>query len=386
MDFLETMQTIAEEKPEIVLKPAGGDRTETPPPVTPPPATPPQNQNSQPPVTPPASGEPNNPIVEPVVTPKVDTPPAAAVVNPPVEVADGPFFERLSKLTGGSVKSQAEIEGLLKKQKELEGQVAKGLEIKYPNERAKWAHQVLSNGQGDELQAAARTLRALIYNPEGKDAKDNLFEAFLMDPKNSDLSPAKAQQLFEADYDRKFGDIESDLLKQRDLELANREAKEKILGIQNGFKATEEKPLQQAKEVEENVSKAVKELTGFKLSFSENAPETEILNVALDNPQELQALQESILSPDQAYAELASRFGDEKTFDYKGFAQELYMRQNHEQLRKLAYDHGFKLGQLAKVNEARNASTPKDISQGAGAPAGGAPETLGAAWGKAQGQ
>ena len=380
-DFLEAMQTMTEEKPEIVLKPAGGERTEPQNQAVP--ATPPSN--SQPPATPqvPAvdtnklNAEPAKPNGEPNVA-------AAAPATP--EVADGPFFERLSKLTGGSVKSQAEFEKLLNERKELSEKVAKGLEPKFANERAKWAHQILSNGQGDELQAAARTLRALTYNPEGKEAKDTLFEAFLMDPKNADLSIAAAQKYFDADFDRRFGDLDGDVLKERDLALATREAKEQILAIQNGFKATEEKPLQQAKEVEENVSKAVKELTGFKLSFSENAPETEILNVALDNPQELQSLQETILNPDQAYAELASRFGDEKSFDYKGFAQELYMRNNHEKFRKLAYEHGFKLGQLAKVNEARNASSPRDISQGAGAPAGGGPESLAGAWGKAMGQ
>jgi len=377
-DFLEAMQTMSEEKPEIELKPAGGERTESN-----------QFTNSQPPVTPEASsGESNKSIVEPVKPNGEANPPAAAVAAAtPVEVADEPFFERLSKLTGGSVKSQAEFEGLLKKQKELEDQVAKGLEPKFANERAKWAHKILSDGQGDELQAAARTLRALIFNPEGKDAKDTLFEAFLMDPKNSDLSVTKAQEYFEADFARRFGDMEEDVLKKRDLELATREAKEKILAIQNGFKETEEKPIQQAKEIEEIVSKTVNGLTGFKLKFSENAPENEILNVAIDDPQELQALQESILLPDQAYQELAERFGDDKNFDYKGFAQELYMRQNHEKFRKLAYEHGFKLGRLALANETRNASTPKDISQSANNPpsAAGAESFLGA-WGKAVGQ
>ena len=339
---------------EIELRSAG-----TPKPEPTPTTTPVEGQTKEP--------QPNPDIKESVTasnTQPTGEPSKEPQVEPP-KVSDEIFFSRLSELTGGKVKSQPDFEGFLKGRDELQAQVEKGLETKFPNERAKWAYELIQQNEGQEVQAAMRTLRALSFSPEGKEAKDVLFEAFLLDPKNSDLTPTKAAEIFNASYDKKYGDMEGDLLKQREHELSVRDAKEAIQKLQNDFKATDERPAQaaKAKEVEESVISAVKGLNGgLKIEFSDKPTENDILNIPTDNPQLLKDLQEQVLNPDQTYNELVSQFNTENGFDYKGLVKEMYERANHKQIRQMAFEQGKKIGRLEKINEARNASNPKGLA------------------------
>ena len=352
----------------------------------------PPAESATPPETPPAAAVTPPATTPPVVTAPAKTPESTPPGQPPATAGDGQdkdipddiFYSQLSKLTDGHVKSQEDFKGLIKQRNELLEQAKKGFEPKFANERAKWAHELLSKSGGDELQAAQRTIRALAYNPEGKDGKDTLFEKFLLDPKNSDLSPAKALEYFNAEYDSEYGEMEGNLVKQRKHDLAVREAKENILKFQTEFKTFDEQPRQIAKQVEEGVANSVKGLKELKISLSNDPSGTEALNVAVDDPQELQMLHDMILDPTQAYNDLVAKFETETGFNYDAFRDEMYQRANHKKLREMAFEEGKKLGRLETVNKARNASNPKDISN-AGAPAGTKPTTREQAWAQAAG-
>ena len=308
-----------------------------------------------------------------------------------VDVPDDVFFARLSKLTDGAVKSTDDFQGLIKQRNELAEQAKKGFEPKFSSEKAKLAHQILSQSAGDEIPSAMRTLRALAFDlsgPAGKDPKDILFEKFLLDPKNSDLSPSKAQSIFEAEYESEYGEMEGNVLKQRKHDVAVREAKESILKVQNDFKLTEEKPRQVAQFIETGVAESVKGFKGLKLEFPTSDPKVnDSLNVAIDNPQQLQMLQDMILNPDKAYNELVSQFETADGYDFDALRDELYQRANHKELRQKAFEEGRRLGKLDKVNEASNASqNGKDISkQGQQGARVEGKQTLEQAWAKAAG-
>lgn len=283
------------------------------------------------------------------------------------DLSDDLFYNRLSEWTGGNIKSKTDYEGLVRERDELREQATKGFEPKFKNEREKWAYQILSTANEDSLGAALRVGRALKYETEGKDKKETLFEAYLLDPNNADLTEQKALEYFNADYEQRFGDIEGNILKERELELAHRSAKESILKTQTDFKAVDDRPQQAAiaKDVEDKVSSVVKGFKELKIAVSDK----ESFNVAIDNPQELQNLQESILNPDQAYNELVSQFERENGFDYEGLRNEMYQRANYKKLISSAYTEGKKAGELNKVNQVRNASDPKkpsDLGQAAG--------------------
>ncbi len=351
-----------------------GDQPQTPP--TPAPSTPPANPAPTPaPVVPPANQAatdkkiPDPPFVRqpkdqpnPAATPPVAGQPPAAV-EPPAATPDV-FVSRLSELTAGKIKSEKEFSGLIQRYSQLEEQVAKGVEPKFADERAKKVHQILTQNAGQEPEAAMRLLRALNFKPEGKSPKDFLFEAYLLDPKNSDLTPLDAQKYFEADYDDKYSDIENNLLKQRNLAQASREAKEAILKTQNEFKVAEQGPAKYDERVVESITGAVKSLEGFKLSFTDNPQETDFLNVAITDERELSALQDEIMNPTEAHNRFLSQFETENGgFDYDGYAGEVYQRNHWREIAQQAHDHGRKLERIAMLNEARNSSDPKQPHQ-----------------------
>jgi hypothetical protein len=269
---------------------------------------------------------------------------------------------------------------------ELLEQAEKGFEPKFENERAKWAHKILTQNAGAEPEAAMRTLRALNFNPEGKSDKEVLFEAFLQDPTNSDLSPMDAQRYFEAEYEQKYDDVQGNPLKERQLSLAVREAKNSLSKIKQEFDSTESGPRQISEEVEKSITSSVEDFGGVRMAFSDNPQETDFLNMPIEDPQELESLKQDALNPQEWWQNFLSGFETDKGFDYKNFIREFHEMRNHQKKSQLAYDHGFKLGQLAKINEARNASNPKELSR-VGAPAAGNGQagSVLEAWSKAQG-
>lgn len=362
------------------------------PPATPSPEPPPTTQTAPPavipPATPPATPQAKTipkdpPFVKP--TAAQATPPGGAepAVVPPVTVPEDVLHSRLSELTGGSVKTTKDLLAVLEQRKQLEEQAKKGFEPKFKDERAKLVHQLLVDNAGREPEAAMRTLRALNFSPEGKTEKDFLFEAYLLDPKNSDLTPLSAQRFFEAEYEQKYSDLTDNPLRQREQQLAVKDAKAMIEKIQSDFKLAEEQPLKVSKEVEGAIAAAVQNFGGVKLSFSDNPQESEMLTVTLDNPQELQTIQSAILNPDDAYNKFLSNFDFRTPQGYADLAREIWERNNHAMLRQQAFDHGRKLGKLDKVNEIRNASNPKDISN-VGLPGAAPKETFFGNWEKAQ--
>ncbi len=325
---------------------------------------------------------PPNPIEQTPATgeqPQNTTPPADD------DIPDEKVYGRLSKLTDNAIKSEEDFVGMVNHYNELLEQAEKGFEPKFPNERAKWAYQILTQNEGNEPEAAMRTLRALNFDPKGKSPKEILFEAFLQDPTNSDLGPVEAQQYFDAEYEQKFDDADGNLLKKRQLDLEVRKATESLQKIKDEFGSTQEQPRQISEEVEKSISSSVEEFGGVRIAFTDNPQESEYLNMPIDDPNELSALKQDALNPQDWWQNFLQGFETDKGFDYKNFIREFHEMRNHQKKAQLAYDHGFKLGQLAKINEARNASNPKDISK-VGAPGAGSgqPKSVLDAWANAQ--
>ncbi len=327
---------------------------------------------------------PKTPIEQPTNTGEpANTPPPAT----DEDVPDEKFYGRLSKLTDNTIKSEQDFVGLINHYNELLEQAEKGFEPKFPNERAKWAYKILTESQGSEPEAAMRTLRAINFDPKGKQPREILFEAFLQDPNNSDLGPSDAERYFNAEFEAKFDDVEGNPLKERQLAIAVREATNSLQKIRDEFTATESGPRQISQEVESSITQSVEDFGGVRLAFSDNPQESEYLNMPIEDPQELQALKQDALNPQEWWQNFLTGFETDKGFDYKNFIREFHEMRNHQKKAQLAYDHGFKLGQLAKINEARNASNPKDISK-AGSPGQGnaGPKSVLDAWEQAERQ
>lgn len=347
--------------------------------------TPPANQpvpQAQVPIKdPPFVKEPPKEAPKPVQAPAAAQPAAAA--TEPAKIPDDLFQSRLSELTGGTVKDQKELGRILGEHKQLAEQAQKGFEPKFKSERAKWVHELISQNEGAEAGALMRVLRAAEFKPEGKTEKEILFEAYLLDPNNSDLSPLRAQEYFEASYEKKYKDVANDRVVERELALDVKSAKDAIQKLQSGFKATEQQPYQISKDMENHVAGVVGQFGGVKLSFSDNPQENEYLSVEVSDPQVIQAIQQEILDPTQAFANFQSQFDFNSPKGWQDYTREIYERNNHRELRQKAFEHGGALERIKIANELRNASQPKTIDQQAAPAAGQAPTFLGS-WANAQ--
>ncbi len=361
---------------QTLLEEIGSGQMVDTPPVTPPPAPvePPKTPEAQSQVLPkdtesqqPGSEVlPKTPIEQPTNNGEQTPTPTPATGD---EVSDEVVYSRLSKLTDNAIKSEQDLVGIINHYNELLEQSEKGFEPKFPNERAKWAYQVLTQNAGDEPATAMRTLRALNFDPKGKDPKEILFEAFLQDPNNSDLGPLEAQKYFDAEYESKYDDVQGNLIKERQLALEVKNATNSLQKIKDEFGATEQAPAKISEEVENSIGQSVEDFGGVRMAFSDNPQESEYLNMPVEDPKELEQLKQDALNPQEWWNSFLTQFETDKGFDYKNFIREFHEMRNHQKKAQLAYDHGFKLGQLAKIKEARNASDPKDISK-TGAPAG----------------
>lgn len=325
--------------------------------------------------------------IKPEPTPEVkDEAPSPAPTIKPEEESVTPtpdpvpdvFTSRLSELTGGKVKSAEDFSRVMGHYSQLVEQAEKGFEPKFKDERAKLVYQLLEQNAGKEPEAAMRTLRALNFTREGKSEKDVLFEAYLLDPKNSDLTPIKAQEYFEYEYTQKYQDLEENPLRRRQLELEVRDALGTIEKVKSDFQGPE--PVNTEK-VEKALMGAIGSFGGVQLQFAENAKEGEMLNLVVDDPVELQAIQREILNPQDAYNEFLSQFDFNSPQGWEDFVRETYERRNHKEIRQKAYDQGIKQGQLMKINEIRNQSAPGDVSRSQ--PGQQKEKTLFEAWGAA---
>lgn len=343
------------------------------------PSAPPAPAATQPPAEPPKPPVPTQTTpAKPAEEPKKDEKPApqASQIKPEgspegqppaapeaVPEADTAFNSRLSELTDGTLTSIDDFGRLIDRYNQLEEEAAKGFEPKFKDERAKLVYQLLEQNAGNEPQAAMRILRALDFKKEGKTEKDILFEQYLLDPKNSDLSPMKAQEYFDLDFEQKYGDLEANPLRKRTLEIDVRNALAEIEKVQSDFQVADQPAAQRNPQVEAAVKGAVSGFGGIQLAFSDNPQEAELLKIAIEDPAELQSLQEEIFNPDKAYNDFIGQFDLNTPQGFDDLVRELWERRNHTRIRQLAYEQGAKNERIKMALELRNSSTPGDISK-----------------------
>lgn len=290
------------------------------------------------------------------------------------------LYTRLSELTEGTIEDEQSFRDLVTRYNELETQAAEGFKPKFRDENHRRAYEMLANvPKGKEVETARRTLHALSLEPDKLKGKDLLFEAFLLDPDNSDLSRERAGKLFDLDFNERFENASENELVARALEKEERKAKELIEKTQSEFmqqaqEATHETPVNP--KIAEDIAAAIKGFAGIELSFAENAPEIDRLKIKIENPADLEAIQHYAQNPNDWFKDLISEHRDDKgNFDMQGWVRTLYELHNHRMLQRRAYDHGIEIGKRQQLNKDRNSTPPAEaVLQRARVPAGGKKE------------
>lgn len=289
--------------------------------------------------------------------------PAAAAPTPPATPEPAGDFSRLSALTEGRIKTEEDFKSFVDNHNQLLEQVKEGVKPKFEDKRKQLAYDLITSATGDSIQVAKRQLEALSLDTKTLPAKELLFSEFMLDPSNADLSPSQMKELFDLDYDQRYVDIENNPLLKRQHEIAARRAKESIEKIQNEWQAAQ--PAEPGKipdDVVASVASVAKEFTGLKFSFSDTPTDNELLNIPA-NPTEVARIQQAMINPAEDFSTFTGKFKKpDGSFDFKGYFQEKYERENHKEIRQKFLEHGKTLGRLEEIQKNRNASTPADLS------------------------
>jgi hypothetical protein len=288
-------------------------------------------------------------------------------------------YSRLSELTSGTIKSENDFLGLIDRYNELATQAEEGFKPKFKNDAHRHAFELLAAAsEGQELDVARRTLHTLSLDTSKLKGKDLLFEGFLLDPENSDLTREQAWELFDEDFEKKYSGASEDKLLARELQKKERQAKELIEKTQGDFKTASSKASEEPQvdpKVMASVKRAVDEFGGLTMGFSDDAAENEMLSIAADDPEELERLNRYVLNPQEYWKDLIQDHTTEQGFDYPGFVRTMYEHSNLQKIKRLVYDHGFETGKLSVLNKDRNSTTKSEkVKDTARVPAGGKKE------------
>lgn len=301
---------------------------------------------------------------------------------------DEKIFTRLSELSNGAVKSIDDITSLVEKSQttaarlqELENQVKEGVKPKFPNEKAEWIYNYLTqDNQIQDYKKVEGLFRTLSLDTTKLEPKDLLFEQFLLDPKNAHLSADKAKRIFDKQYERKYGKMKYeeeneygekipvvDEELEYEHELAVREAKERIEKLQGEFKnAKSETPEQQNNEqvlqqIRSSVEKAVGEFNGLSYDFSIEDDGQSLkfdMKFPLDEKEREQVLKEHIedaSNPNQWLQKKLNDFVDKQgQLDFEAWTDWLYEVKNLDKIVTEAFKQGFHSNKETMLKKLKN--------------------------------
>jgi hypothetical protein len=255
----------------------------------------------------------------------------------------------------GKIKGFDGIKNLLSENERLSKEL-ENKELTFPSERAKALYEFAVKADGYELDTARNYLHILSLDLTKLDAKEKQYEAFKLE--RPDLAPEKARKIFDAKYEKLYGEgFEEDAVLQDEHELATRKAEATLKKAQEDFNNAKGKSQEPADDVELNnaiakfqtdVEKEFGDFGGIQMSYDgSDSP----LNFDL-SPQEEQEFLKIAKNPSLLAQELVESCIDPKTkaVDYQQFLTELYIRRNAHKLIQESQKHGFKLGELSVIN------------------------------------
>lgn len=335
------------------------------------------------------------PVTEPVVEPKVEAPKTEApkvdgIVNtgePKVEAPKteaiagegtqepGEYTEEdfhsdvnsyLETATSGAVKSPEDINKLIADNKDLKVKL-QHKEPDFPSEQAKKVYDLAVMASGMEVDKARQLFHVISLDLSTMTPKEKQFEAFCLErPK---VSREEARKRFEAVYDKKFSDLENDVVQLDDHEIATHDAENKIKELQKslsepvkqGGKQAEQGQQQQftaaqEAEIETRLQSSLEGFAGVRFKFDDS--KYGALEVPMDQGKAKEFM-EFMKNPQLAIQNrIAERSKDANgNFNYDAYVREAFTWFFRDNIDQLTQNHLINLGKLSKIQEQKN--TPK---------------------------
>lgn len=265
----------------------------------------------------------------------------------------------ISEQTGGAVKSFTQVASVLEENKKLKAELQAG--YKFPNDAAKQVYELATKVQGSELSTARKLLHVLSLDPSTMTPKEKQLEAFILDRPN--LSREDARKRFDAMYERKYSDLENDLIQIDEHDVATRDAETKLsahLGVlekavKQGGETTQEGPsLEAVQQWHSRLESALGQFGGVTLKFDDG--QYGKLNVSMDRSKASEFM-EVLKNPHTLIDQIAATCQDENDF-----IREMYMLFDRSRISKEERDHLMKLGKVTQMQENKN-TQKKDLKE-----------------------
>ena len=280
-----------------------------------------------------------------------------AAAEPENETEPFSFEDSLSEATNGLVRTNEELETIIRENQAFKSQQPKELEG-----GAKQLFDFAQKFQGNEIGGARKMLHALSLDVDKMSPKDTLFEAFMLDERNADLTRERAHEIFEEHYVNKYSDVADNILSARDLELATRDATTSIQSLQDKYaEAQSETPDAQAnanqeaamEEIGRNVDQAMSKYDG--IDFPIDSSEENFVSFSVDTDEmkeELSFAQKN--AGDWLQSKINGFTDDNGTFNYDNFQSYMTGMVFHEQIAQTMYQQGLVAGKEGVLNDLKN--------------------------------
>ncbi|HDZ27734.1 MAG TPA: hypothetical protein ENH65_14640 [Candidatus Aminicenantes bacterium] len=314
------------------------------------------------------------------------------------------LWDRLSELTEGSIKTEADFVSFAKNYNRLVEDSDKESKPKFETERSQWAYELLANSPGQEFETAQSTMRVLGLPLDKMSAKELQFEAFKLEPKHRHLNGDELDTLFDSGYEQ-FEGMEGDAVLSAKHKVATSEARDLLQKTQSEFQeriktdlskqSAKSEPVEIDPAIVSGIDGAIKEFGKEGLTFSFKGLNDNIdeaikpladdytnMNLKMDE-KTISELKNSALDPKAFWESIVNKHVDGEKFDFNGLITELYQMKNMDQVRTEAMKAGFELGQISII---KNRQNPKQMVTGGSSKKGEAqePKSLGEAWVKAK--
>jgi hypothetical protein len=272
----------------------------------------------------------------------------------------------LSEYTQGYIQSVDDIASIVEENERLKEELESKGEIEFPSEQAKKLYEFASRFTGNEFKAAQNYLNAVSIDVGSSDAKTLQLEAFILE--RPDLSRERALAIFNAKYERTYGDMdEDDVLLQDEHEMATRKAKEVIANAKKEFESSSQNqvseedstPTVEQEQIMEAIGREMENFAGLQFEFDEGV----VMNFGVESREEVSEIQKLAANPQEFFNEYLSRFMDERgNFDYHAYSRDFYFMLNKERVVSEAQKFGYEKGIESVKRELKNQKLPDQSS------------------------
>jgi hypothetical protein len=331
---------------------------------TPEPDTP---QTEEPPAEPTAEPQGTGALDDPI---KIETTAEPGAPGDPGPEAPEPDFDEAEQMdifndhlaghTDNQIQSVEDINNLIAENERLRNQPQ---QPEFTSESAKQLYE-FANNSSNPLAMGKNYLQAVALDLESLSDKQKLFEAYVLDEQNSDLTREKAIEYFNEDYEEKYGEIEDSLSTQRKLTLDVRAAENQIKSIQqeatnaqtkDGNNADQATP-EQLEEINGNINESIEQMAALSIP----ATDDNVFNFEVSGQENIDLLSNVAQDPMAWLQEEINAFQNPNTgqFDYDGYNAFIGSLLFSGQIAEGMFKHGQNNGTKAVVENLQNPARP----------------------------